>query len=88
MKKLKTELIPIYLGKLDEIAGANGGFLACKKLTWADLYIASFKDYLNWALKDDFNSYAAYPNLHALTEKICAIESIKKWLAERPETMF
>ena len=88
MKKLKDELIPVYFGKLNEIAGANGGFLACGKLTWCDLYVASFKDLLKWALKDDFNNFAEYPNLKAITEKVVAIESIKKWLAERPETMF
>lgn len=88
MKKLKAELIPVYFGKLDEIAGANGGFLACKKLTWCDVYVASFKNVLKWALGDDFNNFEGYPNLRALTEKVCAIENIKKWLEERPETLF
>jgi glutathione S-transferase len=88
LKNLKADLIPLYFGKLDEIAGANGGFLACGKLTWADLYVTSLKNVLEWALKDDFNNFEGYPNLRAITEKVSEIESIKKWLEVRPKTMF
>lgn len=78
-------MIPLYLNKLNE--RANSGFLACEKLTWADFFLASFKDYFNWAIKDDFNDFAAYPNLHAIVEKISNLPAIKKWLEERPVGM-
>lgn len=87
MKQLKEDFIPLYLGKLNEIAKANGGFLACGKLTWADLFITSLKDYSNWAI-EEFNDYADYPYLKAITEKVTEIPSIKKWLEERPKTQF
>lgn len=87
MKKLKAEEIPFYLGKLNEMAGKNGDFMACGKLTFADILVASLKDYLNWIIQDDFNDYAAYPHLNKIVEKVCAIENIKKWLEERPVTM-
>jgi glutathione S-transferase len=88
-KKRKTlfeETIPFYFKKLDEYAAANGGHLACNKLTWADIYVASWSKYFGYAIKDIFNDYEGYPNLQKMVANVLAIESIKKWVAERPET--
>lgn len=69
------------------MAAANGDFMACNKLTYADILIASLKDYLNWIIQDNFNDYAAYPHLNAIVKKVIEIPNIKKWLEERPQTM-
>lgn len=79
--------MPYYLGKLDEIAAENDGHLALKKLTWADLYIAAFQNYLNYALKGDFDSFEGYPNLQKVVSNALANENVKNWVESRPEIM-
>lgn len=86
-KVLIAETLPFYLGRLDEIAAENGGFLALGKLTWADLYVTALKDYFNYALKGDFNDYDGYSNLQKVVENTLAVESIKKWVETRPKTI-
>ncbi|KAL7015376.1 hypothetical protein ACKWTF_016416 [Chironomus riparius] len=86
-KTLADETLPYYLGKLDEIAAENDGHLALKKLTWADLYIAAFQKYLNYAMKGDFDSFEGYPNLQKVVCNALANEKIKKYVESRPETI-
>lgn len=86
-KTLINETLPFYLSKLDEIAAKNDGHLAIKKLTWADLYISAFQDYLNFTLKDDFNNFEGYPNLQKVVSNTLAVASIKKWIDTRPSTI-
>ena len=38
-KVLNEETIPFYLTKLEEIAKANNGHLALKRMTWADVFL-------------------------------------------------
>jgi len=59
--------------------------LALKKTTWADFYFAGLIDYLNYMAHYDLT--AKYPFLKKVVENVHAIESIKKWIAERPETI-
>jgi len=80
------ETLPFYLGRLDEIAAENHGHLALKKLTWADLYVAAFQTYFNFALKGDFIDFEGYPNLQKVVSNALANEKIKKWVESRPET--
>ncbi|XP_070495369.1 uncharacterized protein [Chironomus tepperi] len=86
-KVLVEETLPYYLSKLDEIAAENDGHLALKRLTWADLYIAAFQKYLNFALKGDFNDFEGYPNLQKVVSNALANENIKKWVESRPDTI-
>lgn len=86
LKLLRDELLPLYFGKLEEYAAANDGHLSCKKLTWADLFLASFTVYFAHGLKDDFQDFKGYPNLQKVVENVMAIENIKKYVDERPAT--
>jgi len=84
LKVLNAETIPFYLNKLDEIAKANDGHLALKKLTWADLYFAALLGYLDATLKR--NLIENHANLKKVVANVVAINSIKKWVAVRPVT--
>lgn len=86
LKLLREEQLPLYFGKLEEFAAANDGYLACKKLTWADLYVASFVTYFSYAIKDDFHDFKGFPNLQKVVENVMKIESIKNYVEERPVT--
>jgi glutathione S-transferase len=70
----------------------NNGYFVNGKLTWVDLYFVSLADYFHgiftWAeLKHDPNFVDKYENLKKLKEKVLAIENIKKWVENRPETI-
>lgn len=83
-KVLETESIPFYLNALDEIAKANNGHLALKRLTWADIYFTAMLGYMNFMAKADLT--AKHTNLKKVTETVLAVDSIKKWVAKRPQT--
>lgn len=83
-EKLIKEEIPFYLGKLEEKAKENGGFLAIKKITWADVYSVAVLEYCNILLGSD-NIIADYPNLMKVYEKVMAADGVKKYIATRPE---
>ncbi|XP_062560798.1 glutathione S-transferase-like [Armigeres subalbatus] len=82
---VNSEVIPFYLEKLDEIASKNNGYLANGKLSWADLFFVAVLDYLNGMAKTDL--VANRPNLQKVVENVTSIETIKKWIAKRPETV-
>ncbi|XP_031631212.1 glutathione S-transferase-like [Contarinia nasturtii] len=81
---LKSETLPFYLEKLESIAKENNGYLALGKLTWADLYFVGLLDYLNFMIGFDLTTDR--PNLKKVVDNVTAIESIKAWIAKRPET--
>lgn len=81
-KPLNEEIIPFYLGKLEEIAKENDGHLALKRITWADFYFTGMIEYLNTMSNQDLT--AKYPNLKKVTENVLALEGVKKWIARRP----
>ena len=88
MAKLKAEVVPFYLAKIEEFAAKNGDHLACGKLTWADVALSAEKEYIAWILGEDFEKiYAQYPHINAVIDKVREIPSIKKWIEERPKTM-
>lgn len=84
-KTLKEETIPLYLGKLEEIAKENNGHSALKRPTWADVYFTSMSEYFCFMSKQDL--LAKYPNLKKVTENVYAFEGIKKWIAKRPKNV-
>ena len=83
-KVLNTETIPFYLNKLEEIAKENNGHLALNRLTWADLYLTALSDYMNFMAKQDL--FEKHANLKKVTTNVLEIDSIKKWVAKRPQT--
>ena len=92
LDKLINEIIPTYLKQFDDIVAKNNGYLALGQLTWADLYFVSFAEYFQGmfdfsGLKLDGNFIEKYENLKNLRDKVLAIESIKKWVDKRPETI-
>jgi prostaglandin-H2 D-isomerase / glutathione transferase len=81
---LNAETIPFYLNKLDEIAKENNGYLAVKRLTWADVYFAAMIDWMNARSQQDLT--ANHPNLKKVLTNVLEIEGIKKWVEKRPKT--
>ncbi|KAL7015378.1 hypothetical protein ACKWTF_016417 [Chironomus riparius] len=87
MKKVLEETIPLYLSKLNSLAEENDGYLACKRLTWADIYVTSLSALINFIGKGQ-DLFATYPALKKVIDTVESIENIKKWIAERPVTEY
>ncbi|CAB0041531.1 unnamed protein product [Trichogramma brassicae] len=80
------ETVPFMIGRLDEQAKKNGGYLVSGKLTWADLLFVAVLDYLNAMAKYDIIENAE--TLKALRTKVLELPKIKAWVAKRPESEF
>ncbi|XP_065161131.1 glutathione S-transferase-like [Atheta coriaria] len=80
---LFEETIPYYLERIDKIAKENGGHLAVNRLTWADIYLTSILDYINFMIEGDL--LEKYSNLQKVRDTVLAIPQIKKWIEERPK---
>ncbi|KAG8311130.1 hypothetical protein J6590_049684 [Homalodisca vitripennis] len=76
-----------YLKKLDAIVKENAGYLANKKLSWADFVFTALMDFVSIACGVP-DITADYPNLLALRKKILSLPQIKKWVEKRPKTPF
>lgn len=61
--------------------------MACKRLTWADFYLTAIKGTVAYGYSGA-EPFEKYPGLQKVAENVESIESIQKWLAERPETDF
>ena len=81
-----TNVIPYYLGKLEELVKNNGGYLHGGQLSYADLFFVAISDALSTAYESDITNDK--PHLKALTEKVLAIPSIKAWVEKRPKLTF
>ena len=82
-KRMKEELVPKYLGKLNELA--TDGYLFGSSFTWVDFQLFSmFQD----MAKKFPEVKGSFPNLDKLKANVEANENIAKWLKERPETPF
>ena len=81
-KRFGEEVIPKYLGKLNEMTNENG-YLCCGKLTWVDLLLyqqlESLVEKKPEILKD-------FPGLAKAKANVEGNANITKWLAERPQT--
>nr|WMM91886.1 GSTs1 [Paracoccus marginatus] len=80
------ELVPFYIGRLDEQVKKNGGYFVGGKLTWADIVFVAILDYLNAMQKSNIIEKAE--NLKALKSKVLAEPKIKAWVDKRPVTEF
>ena len=82
-KRMKEELVPKYLGKLNELA--TNGYLFGNSFTWADLQLFHMFEGMVEKYPEVKGSF---PNLDKLKANVEANENIAKWLKERPETPF
>ena len=82
-ERFEKEVIPNYLGKLNEMA-ADTGYLHCGKLTWPDLKLFFSLETLINLYKPDL--LVTFPGLDKLKSNIESDPNIAKWLAERPQT--
>ncbi|KAJ8915851.1 hypothetical protein NQ315_004665 [Exocentrus adspersus] len=80
---LFNEILPFYLGKLDEQAKRNNGYLAAGRLTWADVYFIALLDYINFMAKKDI--IADSPNLQSVKENVLKVPNVKDWIEKRPK---
>jgi len=85
MNTLKTETFPAYLKKFDAILQANGGFFVGKKISYADLNIAS---YLQMFSEKFPELLECYPNLKTHQDTVFNLDGIKQWVTKRPVTEF
>ena len=77
-----SEIIPKYLGKLNEMT-SDTGYLCCGKLTWPDLQLFTIVDML---VQMKPEAMETFPGLLKLKSKIEADANIDKWLKERPKS--
>jgi len=90
-EKLKAvvtgELVPLYLGRLEQLAKENDGHLAVSKLTWADFFFTIYSDIFKvWELPADYLD--KYPNLQKVVNNVNSLDSIKAWIKKRPEVEY
>ncbi|XP_076821312.1 glutathione S-transferase 1-like [Clavelina lepadiformis] len=86
VKTLEEKKANLVFEKIEERLKASGSqFLVARKLTYADIAVASFVD----AFKDFDDSFIKkFPCLDALQQRIASRPNIKKWFDNRPKTMF
>ncbi|KAJ3663469.1 hypothetical protein Zmor_007728 [Zophobas morio] len=80
------EIVPYYLARLEALVEKNKGNLAVGRLTWADLYFVSMSPGFDAFIGGD--TFAAYPNLKLLRDKVETLPGIKEWIENRPNSDF
>ncbi|XP_023248019.1 glutathione S-transferase [Copidosoma floridanum] len=85
-QKLKVieEVVPFYIGRLNEQVKSNGGYLVGNALSWADIVFVALLDYLNFMAKYDIIENAEH--LKALKDKVLSEPGIKAWVEKRPQS--
>ena len=81
-KKFGEEVIPKYLGKINEMTNENG-YLCCGKLTWVDLL---FYQRMEFLIEKKPEILKDFPGLAKAKANVEGDANIAKWLAERPQT--
>ncbi|KHN80491.1 Glutathione S-transferase 1 [Toxocara canis] len=75
-----------YLVALERfLAKSESGFLVGKSLTWVDLVVSEY--IATW---DSINStfLHGHPKVKKFIQSIRALPNVKKWIAQRPQTIF
>lgn len=67
------------------MAEENDGHLACKRLTWADIYFSALVGIFVFAF-DGEGVLDNYPALGQVVDNVLELPIIKEWLDERPES--
>jgi len=89
-EKLMNETFPKFFGKFNEFIEKNGGFLVGKRISYADIFVASFLQLYNENVgaasgKDLFENY---PGIAAHQKTVFGLPGIKKWVESRPKTQW
>ncbi|KAF6208056.1 hypothetical protein GE061_016506 [Apolygus lucorum] len=84
LKKIQTEIIPMYFKLWDERAQKNGGYLANGKLSWVDIFFHGYMNTFEVGMKT--KCVDQYPGVKLGREKVSSAPGIKKWIARRPKT--
>jgi len=82
MKKVMTETLPTGLAQIEKRLTERGGqFLVGNALTWADIVVFNFCDFL-----PDQSVLAKVPKIKNLVGRVGEIPNIKNWVEKRPKT--
>jgi len=85
-KNLVETICPKVLKQLNDIVSSTeGDYISGDKLTWADLFLANWLSIWTKSLSTDL--VADFPALKKQWETVLDLPEIKKWIAERPQTM-
>ncbi|XP_075980043.1 glutathione S-transferase 2-like [Anticarsia gemmatalis] len=80
-----AKLYPAMLDKINAMLEKNDGYIAAKKLTWADFHFAGMLDYLKVILQmPDLTD--KYPAFKKIAERVYSIPKVKAWAATAPHT--
>ncbi|CAG9837860.1 unnamed protein product [Diabrotica balteata] len=82
-QKLK-EVIPFYLGKLEEYANKNGGYIALPRITWPDIVFINIYENLLDGLGSDYMN--TYPGLQKVKQNVLSQPGIRDWIKNRPKS--
>jgi glutathione S-transferase len=82
---LKSNTLPKFLSKFNELKGQNqGGFLIGRKLTWADIFIADKIDRLTQA--EGLDVLDKYPHLLKFRDNVLSHPNLKSYVDQRPSS--
>ncbi|CAH0392782.1 unnamed protein product [Bemisia tabaci] len=81
---LIKDTIPFYMERLEKQVKENGGYFVNGRLTWADLWVVSLLELVNYYTK--LTVEEKHPHIRALRDKVQALPAIKAWIAKRPKT--
>ena len=87
-KDLIEKHIPFYLKYLEKTITTNAapeGWLFGKKVTYVDLKLGAYTEFMR---KIDDKCLDSYPGILKLKESVDALPNIVKWIKERPQTDF
>jgi len=85
LKIHKTETFPKYLQKCNDILQKNGTYFVGKRLSYADLNIASYLQIFSESLE---GLLTAFPLVKAHQDTVFNTAGIKEWIAKRPKTQW
>ena len=88
LEKLRSQLLPVFLGKLCNTLEENGsGWLIGSQYTWADLFCAAAVEFIGNLIgrEELLKELISYPILLKHFHHVFALPQIKKWVTTRPE---
>ncbi|CAH1163519.1 unnamed protein product [Phaedon cochleariae] len=78
-----NETVPFFLKRFNGRAGDNGGYIAIKRISWADIFFICVYEGMTNLLKKDM--LADYPNLVKVKNNILTVPTLREWIKSRPE---
>jgi glutathione S-transferase len=84
---LESETFPKFLTVWSKTVEVNNGFLVGKRLSYADLCIASYLEVYS-DMFPDMDFLAKFPTLKSHQERVFNTPGIKEWIAKRPKSQW